>query len=217
VQEVIGFESDLPGFEAALPDQVNIRPINYPNANSYFDTQVSGSAVLDGTYPTWCIDETHTIYIGRIYTANVYSSYEPLPPSLTDGDDPHIDMPWNLDLVNWVINQDWQIQGYTSDDVQRAIWVLIDDNPLPCGTGCQEIVAAAYLNGEGYVPPCGGVVAVILAPVNGAQVIIAQVLTIEVEVPCASVFDGETAWGGPFPDFRFNKKDWSIYFPYTVQ
>ena len=218
VQEIVGFESDLPGFEAALPDQVTIRAINYPNANAYFDTRVSGGTVLDGTYSTWCIDETHTIYVKSEYTANVYSSYEELPASLTTGTDPHIDHPENLDLVNYIINQDWQGQGYTSDNVQNAIWYLIDDNSTACSSSCMDIANTAQQFGEGYEPPCGGSIAVILAPTNEtAQVVIGQALAIDVGVPCVPVFDGETAWGGPYPDNRFNKKDWSIWFNYTVQ
>jgi hypothetical protein len=107
--------------------------------------------------------------------------------------------------------------------VQRAIWALVDDAQSASGLGswsqCRvdEILAGAYANGEGYVPPCGGVFAVILAPVSANQIIIAQVTSIEVEVPCAPVFAGEIAWGGPYPETRFNDKDWSIYFTYTVQ
>jgi len=215
VQQVVGFETDLPGFELALPEQVTIRAINYPNADSYFDTKVTNGGDLDGTYPTWCIDETHTIYTNRDYTANVYSSYEVLPESLTTGTDPHIDNPDNLDLVNYIINQDWEGMGYTSGNVQNAIWNLIDANPPSCGAPCQEIVDDALLNGEGYVPPCGGVVAVVLAPVDEtAQVVIGQALTIQVGTECKAIWGEDTAWGGPYPDITFNSKDWSIYFKY---
>ena len=54
--------------------------------------------------------------------------------------------------------------------------------------------------------------AVILAPVNGQQVIIAQVTLIEVGVPCETI--DETAWG---EGLEFPGKNWAMYFEYTVQ
>ena len=81
-----------------------------------------------------------------------------------------------------------------------------------------EIVNAALASGEDYVPPCGGSIAVILAPTDAtAQVVIGQALAIDVGVSCTTVFDGETAWGGPYPDTQFGGKDWAIYFDYTIQ
>lgn len=57
-----------------------------------------------------------------------------------------------------------------------------------------EILAAAALSGPGYEPGCGDVVAVILNPVNAAQMTIAQTTFIEFGVPCED--REETAWGG---------------------
>jgi hypothetical protein len=126
-----------------------------------------------------------------VYTANIYSSYEELPISL-------IEFPENLDLVNWILNQGFVGQPslcdgiYTYGDVQRAIWVLVEDNPSASGldswSQCRvdEILAAAYANGEGFEPGCGDIIGVILAPVGGEQVIIVEVV---IECGC------ETAWG----------------------
>jgi hypothetical protein len=221
--EPVDYESDLPGFEAALPDQVTMS-VQYPYGGgpAYFPvTTVSGGTVLDGTYLGWCVDTENVIYQNTSYTANVYSSYESLP-------DGTVDYPENLDLVNWIINQGFVGQpssgcsgNYTYGDVQRAIWELIDDQVSTAGLGswsqCRvnEILAAAYANGEGFVPDCGDVIVVILAPVNGQQVIIAQVTTIEVEVPCIPIYRFETAWGEG-DEFTVGR-DWSMYFMYTVQ
>jgi len=225
VQQVVGSAADLLGFEAALPDQVTMQ-VTYPSAGgrSYFPaTTISGGTSLDGVYEGWCVDTDHTINQNTNYAADVYSSYETLPPDL-------VEYPENFDLVNWIINQGFVGQpspgcsgAYTYGDVQRAIWALIENAQSTAGLGswspCRvdEILAAAQASGEDFTPDCGDVVAVVLAPVNAAQVIIAQVTTIEVGVPCTVEFESETAWGGPYPDHRFNNKDWSIYFDYTVQ
>lgn len=217
VQQLVSVETDLPGFEAALPDQVSMT-VAYPGGDSYFNTTVSNDGDLNGTYDGWCIDIGHTITPGVTYLANVYSSYEDLPEDI-----PNIDKPENLDLVNYIINN-YSGDGtpYTMCDVQKAIWTVIDYSMASCGSYNQdrveEIVADATANGAGFVPPCGGFVAVILIPVNLQQAIIAQITTIQVGVECEAVWEGETAWGGDYPEIQFPGKTWGIYFEYnTVQ
>jgi hypothetical protein len=206
------------GLGGTLPDQVTI-DVTYPGlgfgAPSYFDIAVSGGTILDGMYDGYCVDTDSGVGSG---TANVYSTYEPLPPGL-------IEHPENLDLVNWIINQGFEGQPsgcggvYTFGDVQWAIWQLIEDNPpadhvsLGDWSECraQEILAAAYANGEGFVPGCGDVMGIILAPVSGNQPVL-----IWVEVPCA---EDETVWGGDYfgTPMEFPGRNWAIYFAYSVQ
>jgi hypothetical protein len=191
VQKLGGLE----GFELALPDQVDMY-VTYPYGGgpAYFPhTYVTGGTILDGDYYGWCVDTENVIYQNTVYTANVYSSYEEIPETL-------IDKPENLDLVNWIINQGYigtdspgGYGTYTYGDVQRAIWALVENDQSTSGLGSwnenrvNEILDAAYANGEGFEPTCGDVVAVILAPVTGQQVIIAQVTFIEVSVPCETI------------------------------
>jgi len=209
----------MDGLEATLPDQVTIATA-FPGlgygAPSYFDVTVSGGTTLDGMYDSYCVDTDRGRGDG---TANVYSSYEPLPPSVP------IEKPENLDLVNWIINQGFEGQpsgcdgAYTYGDVQWAIWQLVEDDPpadhksLGDWSLCraQEILDAAVANGEGFVPGCGDVVGIILDPVEWRQPVI-----IWVEVPCP---EDETAWGGDyFGDPReFPGKNWAIHFAYSVQ
>jgi hypothetical protein len=239
MNEPIPGTGDLDEFEAALPDYVTMQ-VKYPVAggDSYFQTTVSGGTDLDGTYDGWCVDTDNVIY--QIpYTAKVYSSYELLPDGL-------VEIPENLDLVNWIINQgfvDTPSPGgygnYTYGDVQRAIWTLVDPNSTS-GLGSwspdrvNEIITAAERYGEGFEPvDCGQKVATILQPVdaNGnataVQITIAQVTLIDVGIPCE--YRGETAWGGDWGDwidddeeaytgfeYEFLGKGWEGYITYTV-
>jgi len=113
-----------------------------------------------------------------------------------------VENPDHLDLVNWIINQDYVGEAapdglgtYTYGDVQRAIWTLVEDGNSTSGLGAYSqarvdvIVAQATANGEGFVPGCGQFVAVILQPVEpgDAQVTIAQVTIAGVGVPCEFV------------------------------
>lgn len=172
---------------------------------------VTGGTTLDGIYPGWCVNTGTNIVEDQEYKAAVYSSYGAIPPGA-------IDHPENLDLVNWIINQNFVGKRggngmYTYGDVQRAIWRLVDDDPEhETYTGYDEsrvgeILAAAYENGEGFVPGPGDLAAIVLVPEDG------QVIIIVVPVPCGE--GEETAWGfGP----RFVEKgNWGTYFTYRVQ
>ncbi|MDD1655190.1 MAG: hypothetical protein LUO91_05740 [Methanomicrobiales archaeon] len=202
VAPVTAVNCGLKGIENSLPATATIQAVNFPNTNAYFDLNIWNDGILNGQRPAWCIDETHQINIGVTYCAEVYSSYESLPSSLTGGINPHIDNPENLDLINWIINQNFIGQTgpqgtITSANVQNAIWNLIDDAGCSCncgvGTNCGAIVAAALdpvNGGEGFVPGCGDKVAIIIVPVACGtqtvigQVVIAQVLLTELGISC---------------------------------
>jgi hypothetical protein len=209
------------GLEGSLPEQVTIA-VTHPGlgfgAPSYFDITVSGGTTLDGTYDGNCADLEGGPPSG---TANVYPSYGEIPEGV-------VQHPENLDLVNWIINQDFVGKpsgcdgAYTFGDVQWAIWKLVDGrDPSPGALSslrewspcrAQEILAAAIANGEGYVPGCGEVMSIILAP----EVAWTQSVLIWVEVPCA---EDETVWGGDYfgTPLEFPGDNWAIYFAYTVQ
>jgi len=220
VQTITGYSFDIFGFEAGLSGTVTMS-VQYPyeGGPAYFPaTTISGDPIT-GAYYGWCVDTDHVISQNINYTANVYSSYETLPAGL-------VEFPQNLDLVNWIINQGYVGQpsacdgNYTYGDVQRAIWELIDDTPATSGLGswdqCRvdEIRAAAQTNGEGYIPACRDNIAVLLAPVDGSQVIIAQVILAELNLGCVPIYSSETAWGGTCD---FPGKNWATFLKYTVQ
>ena len=172
--------------------------VSYPynGGPAYFPhTYINNAGDLDGDYLGWCVDTAHTIGNGTVYNAQVISSYPEanVPPG-------YVDYPENLDLVNWILNQGYvgTLSGcsdtyYTYGDVQRSIWALVENTQSTSGLGswsqCRvdEILAAAYASGEGFVPGCDEYVGVILAPVNNAQVIIAQVIMAEIPLVCDCV------------------------------
>jgi hypothetical protein len=212
-------DPDLDAFVASLPDQVQMK-VKYPysGAPASFETTIIGDP-LTGTYKGWCVDTGHMIANEVWYTANVYSSYETLPAGL-------VDYPENLDLVNWIYNQDIVGQTspggygtYTYGDVQRAIWTLIEDNILSTGLfewspdRVDEIVGAAEANGEGFEPGCGDLVVVILQPVIGDDVTtVAQVTIVGVPLQCDED-KSETAWGA---GDDFPGANWAMYITYTL-
>ncbi|MDA0867311.1 MAG: hypothetical protein O2890_13025, partial [Cyanobacteria bacterium] len=111
------------------------------------------------------------------FTASVYSSYD--QTVLSDGLGGIIEKPENLDLVNWLLNDpNGQLAGYTTAEIQVAIWTLMDTPQLTADTttglnvffggfdqaNVDAIVALAQSEGEGFVPGPGQKVAIILVP-----------------------------------------------------
>jgi len=139
----------------------------------------------------------------------------------------------NLDLINHIINEDWVDQtsgacggSYTRGDVQRAIGELIETRQSTSGLGswsqrrADEIVADAIVNADLYEPGCFDQMAVTLVPIGAggnvtAQVIVAQVTVIEVDLDCDPILsgNGETAWADGNISF---KRSWAGYWDYTL-
>ncbi|MBT9317164.1 SdrD B-like domain-containing protein [Leptothoe spongobia] len=205
----------IQALSASLPDRITIKTVNFfhnqfddPTDTRTFDLILEDGGALNGTYDGFCIDADRGLdisydenydgvidpseYTSRSYSAQVYSSYETLP------DEVDIEQPDNMDLVNWVLNQDFTNQAsangsgnYTWADIQKAMWALLDDESSSAYVGPEgdhwqqarinEIVAAAQANGEGFVPDYGQKMAIILVPedngdlIPDAQVVIAAV------------------------------------------
>lgn len=213
---------DLSDVEAGLPEQVTVLTTHsYPGYDqSYFQVLISGGTSLDGTYDGWCIDTDHNVHTVP-YIANVYSSNGTLPYL------EFLEYPENLDLVNYILNQHFVGESspggygiYTFGDIQLAIWTLVDDYiPLwpealdPYNLDrVAEIVADAQANGDGFVPGCGDVVAIILEPTEIVYPV-GQLAIIEVPINCEYETQCETAWGNG-TQFGTN---WAMYFTYEIQ
>lgn len=224
---VVGNPGGLQGFNLALPDMVKFTaaPHSEGNLAFFYPVTVTGTGILQGTYKGWCIDTQHGIDSYAQYTGVVYSTYETLPAGT-------VDHPENLDLVNWIINQNLVgkrsptgLGIYTYGDVQFAIWGLLEDTPYLGGLGTFdfmrsiEIYDAAVAKGEGYKPCAGKLEAVVLRPTNGDQIIV-------IEVPVKSVCSkSETAWaavkvtskcGQVSYNRDFSGKNWATYLKYRV-
>lgn len=155
---------------------------DYSGDDSSFDTIISYNPSLNGTYDGWCINLDRVIYTNSTYLAKVYSSYETLPNYL-------IERPENLDLVNWLINQDFltlnsvEGDGFSSDEIQEAIWTLVESDFYESShftndSDSNYLVSLAQQFGEGFVPTIGQKMAVVLEPINYSGQTIGQVTII---------------------------------------
>ncbi|GEM_PF-2515528 len=150
--------------------------------DSYFDTTISYNPSLNGTYDGWCINLDRLIYLNQTYLTKAYSSYETLPDYL-------IERPENLDLVNWLINQDFlslnsiEGDGFSSDEIQQAIWTLVESDfyesdHFTNDSDSNYLVSLAQQLGEGFIPTIGQKMAVVLEPINYSGQTIGQVTII---------------------------------------
>lgn len=215
--------------------------------DSYFSIEFGGE-----TYEGWCADGDHGLGHGQGYPLDLedcsvlFSSLEELPEEILGdyGDTGGIDNPENLDLVNWILNQGYPgspapVGNYTVGDVQLAIWLLLDGEPVQAALNSldnvyiggyeednvQQIIDDAIAGGDGFVPGCCEVIAAILLPpanVPPEQIDpptdgqLRQLVIMVVPAPC-----DETIWGlgQLFAELRDNGKrdgSWAMYCEYTV-
>ncbi len=96
---------------------------------------------------------------------------------------------------------------YTYGDVQRAIWTLIDDTLSNLSLGpysrchVEEIIAAAYANGEGFIPGCNDKWELSFSRLMVSRLLSPR-LPLPEGVPCDPLFAYETAWGAGICLFR---------------
>ncbi|WP_299910938.1 SdrD B-like domain-containing protein [uncultured Paracoccus sp.] len=153
------------------------------------------SDVFDGPYISVSLSATGDARFDGISFANAYcvSLYDPLTPGdvvpykmyLADADSVPagvVPNPQNLDLINWILNQDFSSQNngdgagqtYTEAEIQGAIWQLTDDFAFVApGLGTEanalEIYQLALANGEGFEAGEGDIIGLILDPTDEAE------------------------------------------------
>jgi hypothetical protein len=127
-----------------------------------------GYWIDDGSYPAWCTDKYHYIYLGTVYQAYVYNSYAPE----TWPDDERLDNPW--DKINWIFNNR---DGYSKDQVQAAIWWFTDQVAYS-DPGVAQLVADADMYGAGFTPGADDTMAIIIYVMDPTvQITIVQIPT----------------------------------------
>jgi hypothetical protein len=205
----------LAGLPTAAYVCVNKGPKEEGPLSYYFPEVVLTTAgMLNGTYGGWCIDLDLGIEPPQCFNASV---------SLADPatDFPFIANDGNLDLVNWMLNQDLLAApyGYTMGEIQRAIWVLLEGsdpgnvyNTAPAtAANVGALVALAQAEGEGFTPACGEYTGIVLEEVTGPDY---QPLIVPYLIECECTPGGdETAWG---QGTRFVQKgNWGMYFDFV--
>ena len=228
VYGVLWYEADLDWLDEALQDNPVRMDISIPwflntapwvdlNAPAFFEIKILDGS-LAGTYDGWCVDLPRTAVPGS-YWVIMTSTYDPAAETL-------VDLPENLDLLNYVMNQNYP---YNFASIQTAYWRLIDTYtdggifdtvPGVIDSEVDAILEDAYANGEGFIPTCEQMIGIILKPVDlGTQISIIGVYT-----PCTSVGTDETAWAsasfsseGSADSYRNDnqfKQGWGWYFTY---
>jgi len=144
---------------------------NSLESNSYFIhtlRSISSDVAPDtliGQFPAFCLQGDQRMNVGTIHRVKRLSSYSIDQPKVNGV----IDNARNMDLVNWLINQDparWtRPDGRPANgaDIQMAIWRLIETTGRPSGEYIQglfeesivnQIVSDAQREGQNFVPGC---------------------------------------------------------------
>lgn len=194
---------------ATLPAQVYETYV-WPSTDPAWmgDAVITGGTSIDGTYPFWCVNRFMELWTATTYPADVVCSYRlsQIPAGM-------IDKPENLDLVNWILNQDFAAKGWGPYSVQTAIWALLSNDPPAIYSDTRPILDDAYANGEGFVPTCGQLVGILLFPRDPVTGEYKQPNIIMRPINCVQ-YGNETVWG---KGLGFPGNDWSMYFGYAVQ
>jgi serine-aspartate repeat-containing protein C/D/E len=154
------------------------------------ETPSSATFIVNQWYDAWCIDPIPNIYIPDsndvpyTHSATYYSTYELglLPSTLASPNVPAA-FQQNLDVVNWVLNQDYSTRGDLSfndgvnyGEIQGAIWTLLgyannlwdpayrpfmEKDGVVSLADVQTIVNDALAH-DGFVPDAGQTLGVVL-------------------------------------------------------
>jgi hypothetical protein len=148
--------------------------------DGYFQVPITGStsaSLPNGTYQGWCVTSESDAVIASPFNYTPASTYSPAVNTTV----------WNE--VNWILNNKQFAGPATVDDVQHAIWIVINGStPSPSTTAAALAVAAQLPAGQSFVPAPGQVMGVLLtSSVFGLQNILFQV-----QNPCGAI--GDFVW-----------------------
>jgi hypothetical protein len=147
---------------------------------------------LNGIYDSWCSDFDVFITPGVELLAKVFNTYE-----VSSGQYGGIvESPENFDAINWLLNQAFDTQTcthanrvYNAREIQAAVWHLVEETTFansfdpsvtmgsPYNDDCvDDMFNSAISVGEGYIPDCEDLIAVLVVPVNNADLYYKQAL-----------------------------------------
>lgn len=146
----------------------------------FFNVAISGTGDdrFDGkTFDSvYCVSAYEPIKSGVNIPYNFYLASADSVPTGT------VKYPANLDMVNWILNQDFTAKDngdgtghtYTEGEIQGAIWGLTDNIVFVSGgqgttANAREIYNEALAHGEGFVAGEGDIVGLILDPTAVAE------------------------------------------------
>ncbi|TYB83686.1 SdrD B-like domain-containing protein [Oceaniovalibus sp. ACAM 378] len=177
----------------SLPDgqityRVQASNLEFPVEEYAFDLQIvdAGDVRLDGVIfqQAYCLDRNTPFESAEILanaplvTAEIYCSEEATAGNAFRAEQTSFfngqSAANNLDLINWILNQDFENNGYSGWEVQRAVWELTNNEDLEFldaidpGFGDDDnvdaILALAAGSGEGFKAGVGDVVGIIVDP-----------------------------------------------------
>ncbi|MEO0861263.1 MAG: SdrD B-like domain-containing protein [Pseudomonadota bacterium] len=187
-----GDANSLASFEQSLPSgtvtyQVRADGVAPFDSDAGFDIKVSGTGDVrfDGVVfeQAYCLsildpaDAAESFATASLLTADIYSLDE-APADLFNANQVGIangeTAADNMDIINWMLNQNFEDQGFTGWEVQRAIWEFTDgfdtdfqsdiDPIFGDDANVDILVAQALANGDGFQAGVGDVIGVILDP-----------------------------------------------------
>lgn len=165
-------------FETSLPLDINFCSTDRGTNTglSYWDITINDSD-LAGEYQAWCLDANRGLGLD-CFDAQIVSSNADLsdtPISITE----------NMDIINWILNNDFVGKDspngtgqYTFGDVQIAIWHFVDNANEPWSGNnvgewnedrVQEIIDLATLSGKSYEPKAGEFFGLIILPIDTSK------------------------------------------------
>ena len=172
-----GVTNTLQSIADSLPDSGMLRiTLDHSYDGAFYTAFLSGTgdARLDGKAfdVAYCVSAYENIGLNTTVPVNIYLADATAVPAGT------IPLPQNLDMVNWILNQDFSSKPngeggtYTEAEIQGAIWGLTDgivfvneSQGLGTTANAQEIYQLALANGEGFEAGEGDLIGLILDPV----------------------------------------------------
>lgn len=188
------------------------------------------NSVQVGSYPTFCIDLDRDIQDGLKDARFICTYGSELPADIGC----ITEFPGNLDVFNYFINNFAIGDLYNGDEIQAdefqaIIWKLLEDRPVPNNSNfspnmtlVNALVAEILVAGEGFIPQCGDLVAIIVVDANNDYCADGdpervgfgtgnQPLIFWKPVECEPLMGCETVWAIPLLNGMPNEDESNLY------